>query len=306
MFGWIFSAAIIFSIILAVAALSGYISERAGIVNLAIEGFMTIGALIYTIMRGLFRPEGTMQIPALLITIIATSLFTIFHSFICIQLRANQVISGTAINILAAGITLFLLKTKVLGLDGSGSVSIANFDYLGFNSDKGSPFYWVNILNILTIAIIIIFWLVIRFTRFGNHVVASGENPNALAAQGISVTRIRYIALFISGALAGLAGALFIQYNGNFYGGVNGIGFIALAILICGQWKIPLIIIASIVFGVLKGVADRSDSLGTFMFENIELFRALPFVISLVALIFTSKYSKAPKAVGQPYEKSQR
>lgn len=305
MFNNVFALAFWFAAILGLGALGGYFSEKGGVVNIAINGLMIFGTLMYAIMKRYVGVEnGWMQLPMIIIVGLATSIFGMLHGFASIHLKANQTISGTAINMLAAGIALFTImviyKSGSQGMESSWKDVAASQSVLDWK-------YAISLPVGLAIVIFAIAFAFMKFTKLGTRIKAAGDNPQALESQGISVVRIRYIAVGISGFLAGISGAIFAQKMGHISGNVQGLGFVALAILIAGQWSIPLIGLASIVFAVLNAlgnttVLDRPQ----FFVDNSNLLMALPFVLSLVTLVFTSRNSNVPKAAGIPYDKSKR
>lgn len=306
MFNNVFALAFWFAAILGLGALGGYFSEKGGVINIAINGLMIFGTLIYAILKRYAGAvdSGWMQLPMMLIVGLATALFGLLHGFASIHLKANQTISGTAINMLSAGIAMFVImviyKSGSQGMDSSWKDVAASQSVLDWK-------YAIALPVILAIAIFIIAFCFMKFTKLGSRIKAAGDNPQALESQGISVVRIRYIAVGISGFLAGISGAIFAQRLGHISGNVQGLGFVAMAILIAGQWSIPLIGLASILFAVLNAlgnttVLDRPQ----FFVDNSNLLMALPFVLSLVTLVFTSRNSQAPKAAGIPYDKSKR
>ncbi len=219
---------IIFPVLL-LAALAGLACERAGIVNIGINGMMVFSALVFSLLGHFFGGKSNyLQIPALLITCIASSLFALLHGFACIKLKANQIVSGVAINMLASGIGLFCVNISSLSISNN---IFTNFQLLAFDKSRIS-----NIILILAVLIGILGLVFFSKTVFGMRYKSIGENPYSADSIGINVERTRYIAVAISGALAGLAGAGFTFYSSSaFQGNVQGEGFIALAILIFGQ-----------------------------------------------------------------------
>lgn len=294
-----------FTAILGLGALSGLFSEKGGIVNIAINGVMIFGALIYAILKKYIENgSGYMQIPAFLIVALAGAIFAMLHAFASINLKANQVISGTAINLLSAGIAIFVIKVVFKMQDGIPS----QFKNLTLGENNLDWKFGIAFPVIMAFTIFVLAFVFLHFTRLGMRIKAAGDNPQALEAQGISVIRIRYIAVMISGSFAALAGSVFAQLI-KFQGNVQGLGFVALAILIFGQWKIPFVVIGSIIFSALNTFGSVTPILSdapVFLQDNKDLISAIPFVASLVILAFTSKNSKAPRAAGIPYDKSKR
>lgn len=292
--------------VIGTGALSGLFSERSGVINVGIEGFMIIGGITYVVLsvissKYLHQTGVFMQIPLFFISMIVTMIVSSLHAYACITLKANQVISGMAINLLAAGIALFIVNVIYSG----GIAGISN----EIKSTHLSSEYGLSISLGITFLLFIGAYILLRKTGYGLRLMAAGENPHALESQGISVIKTRYQAVLISGALAGLAGAFFVQWQGAFHGTANGLGYISLAILIFGRWRIQWVLLAAIFFSILTGVANASLSaigISQWFTSNANLINASPFLISLLAIILLSKRSRGPKANGIPYQRSDR
>ena len=278
-----------------IAAIGGMICERAGVVNIALEGLMSIGAMTAAILHVFMESKTGLSIPiALICAALAGGLFSVIHAFASVTLKADQVISGTGINLLANGLTIFICQL-VFRMDRS-----LNYK-MGMLSDSFGiyPTIWIA-LSILGIT-----WFVLYKRPVGLRLRAAGEHPQALAAAGVNVIRIRYIAVIVSGLLAGLAGACIvltqdIQFTVN---SINGKGFIALAAVSFGRW-LPLVVLgASFLFGFSSSLAVNVFNIRSLDFLPSEVFSMLPYVITLLTLVVFSGKDYAPKAVGQPYEK---
>ncbi len=276
----IFAAAITF------ASLGGLFSEKSGIVNIALDSSMIAGALGYAIIGG----ETNNIFLAYLTAIVAGAAMASLLAFAAVKLKADHVIIGTAMNLLAPALATVIISMK-------GSTNLPN-PFLQVNLfDK------INIVFLFAIVAVILAWLFFNKTKFGLRYRAAGENPNALAAVGISVQKYRFIGVLISGALAGIGGAIFIYITSVFHGNVQGAGFIALAIMIAGQWKPLRIIIFATVFGLIRGyVGYTSIGAGSIRY----IYNLIPYVATLLILIFTSKNSAGPAAAGQQYDPSGR
>lgn len=291
-------------VVLIFGALSGLISERAGVVNIAIEGMMTMGALIFAVFaKGVGQNLGNWsQLLALLCAALVGVLFSTLHAFASITLKADQIVSGVAINILAAAIALFVVQMP------------GNNGFIAFNTIYSLPKLgsseFFNIYLLIAILVLIIIGVALKYTKWGLRHIATGENPNAADAAGINVIKRRYAAVLLSGFLAAMAGAVFTMYaSATFRAVVSGNGFLALAILIFGQWRVPLITIGAALFAIVETTGARISYLtgvSSWIVKNKELFNTLPFVISLLVLVFTSKWSKSPKALGVPFNKAKR
>ncbi|MCK5812445.1 MAG: ABC transporter permease [Clostridiales bacterium] len=304
----VFPYAIAYTIPLMITALGGLFSERGGIINIGLEGLMVVGffasAVTITSLQ-IFLPDLSVWL-GLLAGMIAGMLFSMLHAFASINLNANQVISGTAINMIAAAITVYLART----LTGSGNITIQSglprFDipilskipFLGpllFSNTYAST--W------LVLGILFLSWFILYKTSFGLRLRACGEHPYAAASAGINVYRMRYIAVMISGAFAGLGGSvILVTYSGEFNGSVAGLGFLALAALIFGQWKPFGVLGATFFFGSAVTIANISQVIPELGIIPPLLLKIFPYVITLVALIVFSKSSQAPKAEGEVFD----
>ena len=298
---------------LIIIAMGGLFSERSGTVNIALEGLFGMGAFVTALVifkMGAGIGTGSVYI-AILIGALAGGVFSLLHAFACVTMKADQVVSGTAINILSAALTVYLARSftgsanidLVRGLF-KGQVPILNkIPVLG-------PLFFTNAYSstFVVLLIVAISWYVLYYRPFGLRLRACGENPQAADSLGINVFFMRYVGVFISGFLAGLGGGIVVvTYSGQFSPLIyNGLGFLALAALIFGKWTPIGVIGASFFFGFAKTVADMSklfDSLKSM--PNI-FFNVFPYVITLVALVIFSKNAAGPKALGEPYDAGKR
>ncbi|ATZ16641.1 simple sugar transport system permease protein [Entomoplasma freundtii] len=292
--------------VLLFASLSALVSERAGVVNIGIEGMMTIGALITAILGTYVNKNANgnySQIWVVLVAAIFSGFFALLHALPAITLRSNQIVSSTALNILAMGIAMFLATSGWFGPNATDIDS--GYETISF----GRVFpMWLLIAILATIGIAIFF----NFTRGGMRFTMTGENPNAVDAAGISVVKIRYWAVFFSGILAGLAGGVMITTvigSGIFIGGTYGFGFLALAIMIFGQWRVPYLSLGVILFAFLFALGNRIGFLIDPQSDFVnwaQIFKVLPFVLTLVVMVIFAKKSKAPAADGVPFDKARR
>ncbi len=294
---------LVFSILF-IASLSGLASERAGIINIGINGMMIIGALSFSLLGHFMGNKSNyLQILAILLTMIITGFFSLLHAFACIKLKANQIISGIAINVLASGLGLFFVAIPEIT---SGSEIFTNFTLISLDSKNGI----LSLFFFIALFLFVLLYIFFNKTRLGMRYKAIGENPHAAYALGIKVIKIKYFAVILSGCLAGLAGSMFTFYNSNaFSGNVKGEGYIALAILISGQWKVEFIIISSIVFSLLLSFADyipTDPNISQSISNNSILFSTLPFIITILSMIIFAKNSQVPKALGIPFNSSER
>jgi len=308
----IFPYAIAFTIPLLITALGGLYSERSGVVNIGLEGLMVVGfftgALVISKLE-LTIPEHSIWL-GLLAAFIAGALFSLLHAFACISLNANQVISGTAINMIAGALTVFLARN----MTGSGNILIVhglirrNIPVLSKIPILGRLlFTQVYATTWLVLAILFVAWFVLYKTSFGLRLRACGEHPQAADAAGINVYMMRYMAVMISGAFAGLGGAIIlVTYSGEFTGTVSGLGFLALAALIFGQWKPLGVLGATFFFGFASTVANVSQVIPALTIIPGILLKNFPYIVTLIVLVLSSKYSQAPRAAGEPYDKGKR
>ncbi|EMB24230.1 ABC transporter permease [Treponema denticola] len=303
----IFPYVIAYTIPLLVTSLGGLYSERSGVVNLGLEGLMLVGsfaaAITIHLLEGLI-PSGLLVPIGLLAAVIMGILYSLLHAFASITLKADQIISGTAINMLAAALTVYTARAIL----GSGNVRVnsiirkdipglANIPVLGplFFSQS----YWS---TWLVLAILVFSWFLLYKTSFGLRLRACGEHPSAVASAGVNVHKMRYFAVCASGALAGLGGAvILVTYSGEFNGSVDGLGFLALAALIFGQWKPLGILGATFFFGFARTVANVSQVIPSLSLIPPVWLKIFPYVVTLIALVLFSKHSAAPKADGEPY-----
>lgn len=278
-----------------IAATGGMICERSGVVNIALEGLMAMGAMTAAVAHVLLETSIGFSIPlALFLAAVVGCLFSLIHAFASITLRADQVVSGTGINLLSNGVTVFVCQL-FFKMDRS------------MNYRMGMKSGLFNIYPTVWIALIIlgISWYVLDKRPWGLRLRAAGEHPQALASAGVNVIKIRYIAVLISGALAGLAGGCIvltqdIQYTVTT---INGKGFIALAAVSFGRW-LPLGILgSSFLFGVSSALAVNIINMRGLQILPPEFFSALPYLITLITLILFSGKDYAPRAAGQPFDK---
>lgn len=311
---------VVSAIPLLIVAIGGMFSERSGVVNIALEGIMLVGAfsgivfinkmqsamMIRTILGNQLLLLGGLVVGGLVGMVISLA-----HAFASIKMKANQVISGTAINIFAASFVVFMAR-QVFGYQ---QVYFMDRFKLSIPVLKDIPILGAMLFNnaylstYLGMAILIIGAHVLYKTRFGLRLRACGEHPQAADAAGINVYKIRYASVLISGFLAGLGGvALIVPTSVNFNATVYGFGFLALAVLIFGQWKPYRILIGSLIFGLALTVASASDSIPFLQALNLNryFYNMIPYIITLIVLGFTSKKSQGPRAAGQPYDKGKR
>lgn len=310
----IFPYAIVFTIPLLITALGGLFSERSGVVNIGLDGLMIFGAFagaltIYSLQDSIANHDLVLWI-GLLVAAIVGIIFSLLHAFASINLNANQIISGVALNLIAGALTVFLARN----ITGSGNIRItsgfAPFNVPGLSSipvigdlffTKTYPTTWFILL------VLLISSFVLYKTKTGLRLRSCGEFPQAAEAAGVNVRRVRYLGVILSGAFSGLGGALIIvTYAGEFTGTVSGLGFLALASLIFGQWKPLGILGATLFFGFASTVANVSQVIPELAVVPPILLKIFPYVVTLIALVIFSKSSQAPKAAGEPFDSGKR
>ena len=305
----------LFSIPLLLVALGGMFSERSGVVNIALEGIMIIGAFtgIFFISRfgNLFSPTITLFI-AIIISAMSGLIFSLLHAYASINMSADQVISGTALNIFAPAFAIYVTRAiqVVQQISFVNNFRIESVPILGNIPIIGNLLFKnAYITTYLGFIILVLSWFALYKTRFGLRLRSCGEHPQAADSVGINVYKMRYFGVAISGALAGIGGLVFvIPTSTNFNATVAGYGFLALAVLIFGQWKPMRILYAAFFFGLMKTLASAYS--GIPILSNLPIsnsvYKMIPYITTIIVLAFTSKNSQAPKASGLPYDKSVR
>lgn len=301
---------LIYASVLIFVAFGGMFSERSGVINLGLEGTMVMGALggafiLYSL------PPSTPAICIILLTILTSIVFGMIYSLFlavaAINFKADQTLVGTAMNMLATAASVVIVKS-FNNARSAGQNPSAILDYI--QNRKVFLLGDFNIYMILTLLLIAAGYVVLFKTRFGLRLMACGEHPQAAASVGINVYKMRYSGVLISGLCGGVGGIIYISAANSqwdFMYGVAGAGFLALAVMIFGQWN-PLKIAASaLLFGLFRAIADTYSAFD-FLIHLVpgDVYKMLPYIISLVVLAFTSKNSRAPKAEGIPYDKGTR
>ena len=335
---------LLYAVPLMIVALAGVFAERSGIINLALEGIMIFGAfvgvLFIRIMQGMdvfqaaFAAKNWMalqgmELLAMAVAALLGAVFSLLLSFASVNLRADQTIGGTALNLMAPALVLFLIRiianqnTLQMTEGDAASWFMIKKTTLGFDRKADLGFlgntllHQVYLATYVCIILFIVLSILLYKTRFGLRLRSCGENPQAADSLGINVYRMRYAGTTISGALAGMGGFVYALTTANCAstGDVAGFGFLALAVMIFGNWKPGNIAGAAILFGLFKCVAASYASIdingdGVYMLATLgissHVYRMLPYIITLVVLAFASKKSRAPKAEGIPYDKGQR
>ena len=297
---------LLYGIVLMLVALGGMFSEHSGIINIALEGIMVIGGvagvLTLTMLPADMSPFLVVLI-SVLVAALAGIVYSLLLAFASINLKADQTIGGTALNLLATAIAGVI--AKYFSDSGSAKLNYSNKPFLF--SIGGLE---LSIFVPLGIVLLVISYVVLYKTRFGLRLRACGEHPQAADSVGINVYKMRYAGVLLSGALGAIGGLAYIVppvQTWNFEVGVAGAGFLALAVMIFGQWKPFNICAAAMFFAVFKSLANIADS--TFLAQlhwSSNIYNMMPFIASMIILAFTSKNSMAPKAEGIPYDKGSR
>lgn len=306
-----------FSIPLLIVALGGMFTERGGVTNIALDGTMIMGAFasIYFINQMQDSMSGqVLLILAILVAVVVGAVFSLLLAYSAVNMKADQIIGGTALNMFAPAFAIYV--ARMIQADGVQQITflntfrIASVPVLGDIPVIGSLFFKnAYITTYIGFIILILSVIVLYRTRFGLRLRACGEHPHAADSVGINVYRMRYAGVMISGGLAGLGGLVFvIPTSTNFNATVAGYGFLALAVMIFGQWKPTRILFAAFFFGLMKTIASAYSVIPVLATLNIssDIYKMVPFIATLIVLAFSSKSSQAPRAVAVPYDKGSR
>ena len=305
---------LIFASVLLLVALGGCFSEHSGVINIGLEGIMVMGALGGALMMK-FLPVGTSALVVVLLTVLASILLGMIYSLLlavaAVNFKADQTLVGTAMNLLGtAAATVFVKAMNTAADPDNVSSTIQYLDgRKAFLVNIGSfEFNWCMLLAVIAL---VIAYVVLYKTRFGLRLCACGEHPQAADSVGINVYRMRYAGVLISGVLGGLGGIVYIiagVSEWKFENGVAGFGFLALAVMIFGQWKPTRIALAALLFGFFRALGNVYSGFDLLSSLNLpsSVYNMLPYIISLIVLAFTSQKSRAPQAEGVPYDKGQR
>jgi len=314
---FLFQQMMFFSIPLLIVALGGMFSERSGVVNIALEGIMVMGAFasIFFLNKTQSFMSGQGQLLlAILIAAAAGLIFAFFHAYAAISLRSDQTISGTALNMFAPAFAVYMART--LQANGVQQIPFTNTFFIQKVPGLGDipllgPLLFQNcyITTYVGLVILAVAAFVLYKTKFGLRLRACGEHPQAADSVGVNVYKIRYAGVLISGALAGLGGLVFVvPTSTSFNATVAGYGFLALAVLIFGQWKPLRILLSALFFGLMKTIAAAYSGIPGLQNLPIssDVYKMIPYIATLIVLAFTSAKSQAPRASGVPYDKSTR
>ena len=316
----VFTDGLSFALPLMIMAVGAIYSEKSGVTNLAIEGFQGFGAFIGAIVTILIMPRlsQTSQIPvyvAMLFAAIGGGAYACIHALLSINFKANQVISGVVVNILAVALTSFFTSAANTALYGNASnkfvLGVSNrytipvlsrIPWVGGLFQKMYPFEWI------ILVLVLFFWYLMYKTRYGMRLRACGENPQALDAAGGDVVKTRWIAVIISGALSGIGGICFAysimaNYSPSIY---MGYGYLAIAAMIFGNWNIPTTALVCLFFGLAKSGGQQLCIAMELPGNYTDLFNMLPYILTMLLLTVFSKRNHPPKAIGEVWDKGKR
>ena len=319
---FVFQQSIYFIIPLLVVALGGMFAEKSGVINIGLEGIMVIGAFVGVVFINAMQKAGFLAsspqlllILALILAAILGMIFSALLAYAAINLKADQTIIGTSLNMLAPAIVIFIARatTDVKQIYFNPApfkiVSAPFFGDIPFIGDI--LFKNAFITTYIGLAILIIATIILKRTRFGLRLSACGEHPQAAQSVGVNVYKMRWSGVLISGALAGLGGIIYIIPTSiSFAGDVAGYGFLALAVMIFGQWKPIRIFGAAVFFGLFKALSSVYSGIGFLAALDIanakDLYNMVPYIATMIVLAFSSRKSRAPKAEGIPYDQGAR
>ena len=305
---------LIFASVLVLVALGGCFSEHGGVINIGLEGIMVIGALGGALMMK-YLPVGLPAIVVIVLVILASvllgMLFSLFLGVAAIKFNADQTLIGTAMNLLGPAIAVVLVRAinTAESVDNVSSTISYRDAKQAFLINIGKfEFNWFMLIAVI---VLIASHIVLYKTKFGLRLCACGEHPQAADSVGINVYKMRYAGVLISGALGGFGGLVYITAGVSewkFENGVAGFGFLALAVMIFGQWRPVTIGAAAVLFGLFRALSNVYTGFDALVALKLPstVYNMLPYIISLIVLVFVSKKSRAPKAEGIPYDKGQR
>ena len=304
---------LVFSSVLMLVALGGCFSEHSGVINIGLEGIMVFGALGGALVMSAV-PAGTSALIIIILSILAAMLMGILYSLLlavaAINFKADQTLVGTAMNLLGTAASTVIVKAINTSANPNNPSSPLQYIQAkkAFLLVDGYEFNW---FMPLALCLLILSYVILYKTRFGLRLMSCGEHPQAAASVGINVYKMRYAGVMISGLLGGLGGLVYITAGVSewkFENGVAGFGFLALAVMIFGGWKPFRIALAAVLFGFFRALSNVYTGFDLLAALNLPstVYNMLPYIISLVVLIFFSKNSAPPKAEGIPYDKGTR
>lgn len=309
-----------FALPLLIIAIGGIYSERSGITNLALEGLMGFGAFTGGLFVAFFgasfaaNSNAPMYI-SFIFAAIGGAIYAMLHALLCIKFKANQVISGVVINILSVALTAFLtnqINATVFGgpsnkfqLGVSPRITIPGISEIPVLGAIFTNFYP---FEVIILVLLVVMWYILYRTRYGMHLRAAGDNPSAVDAAGIDVAKVRFTAVMISGALSGIGGMCFAySITTTFSPAVYfGAGYLSIAALIFGNWKVMPTFGACLLFGFARSGAQQLVKYLGMSSAVTDIAMTIPYILTLLLLAFFSKTNRAPRALGEIYDKSKR
>ena len=309
-----------FALPLLIMAVGAIYSEKSGVTNLAVEGFQGFGAFIGSLIAILLMPvmgEGNQAIIyiAMLGAAAGGGLYACLHALLCIRFRANQVISGVVVNILAVALTTFLTSEANQAINKTASNKFILGVSMRFSVPYLSDIPWIGGIfknlypfEIIIIVLVLFFAYLMYRTKYGMMLRACGENPQAVDAAGGDVEKVRWIAVIISGALSGIGGICFAySLLANFSPSIYlGYGYLAIAAMIFGNWNIGTTTLVCLIFGFARSGGYQLCIAMGLSSNYSDLFLMLPYVLTMLLLIFFSKKNHPPKAAGEAWDKGKR
>jgi ABC-type uncharacterized transport system permease subunit len=295
-----FSSTVSMAAPLLLAALGELLVEESGVINIGIEGLMLTGA--FAAMAATYATGSVAS--GLCSAVVAACAMGAVFAVLAVNLAVNQVVAGTALDVFALGLTGVCYR-RIFGVTGKAltvrTLARVRLGWLARTPLVGSALFDQNLLVYLAFLLVPVLWFLLYRTRYGLHLRAAGERPDAADALGLGVYRLRWQALMVSAALTGLSGAyLTLGYTNTFVEGMSaGRGFIALSIVILGGWRPAGVAIASVLFGAALALQFTLQAAGTTI--PYQLFLALPYVLTLVVLTLLGGRSRAPSALAEPY-----
>lgn len=305
---------LIFASVLMLVALGGCFSEHSGVINIGLEGIMVFGALGGALMMK-WLPVGASALAVISLSILAAVIFGMIYSLLlavaAINFNADQTLVGTAMNLMGTALATVIVKAMNTAANPdnvSSTIQYINAKKAFLVNIGSFEFNWFMLLALI---LLIASYVVLNKTRFGLRLQACGEHPQAADSVGINVYKMRYAGVLISGLLGGIGGLVYITAGVSewkFENGVAGFGFLALAVMIFGQWKPIRIALAALLFGFFRALGNVYTGFDFLQRLNLpsNVYNMLPYIFSLIVLILTSKNSRAPKAEGVPYDKGAR
>lgn len=309
-----------FALPLFIMAIGGIYCEKGGITNLALEGFQAVGAffgaLAVVLLGGYFPPQSlSLHLIALVCAMLGGALFSLLHGLLCVRFQANQVISGVVMNILALGLTSFLTTylNKVITGTGTNKFDLGvsqkfTIPLLSEIPILGAFFRELYPFQLIIVCVALWAWYLLYHSKLGMDLRAAGENPHALDAAGVNVGRVRLFGVLVSGALSGLAGISFAysisaSYSMSIF---VGYGYLSIAAMIFGNWRILPTLGSCLLFGFARSGGFFMMTFLALDSSYLDFALCLPYAMTLLLLMFFSKYNRAPAALGESYDKSKR